>query len=414
MSIFFWGYSTTQILGGAAADLFGGCYTIAISSFLWGSICLLTPLLAHSSFKLLGPTFAFSIIVFLRFLMGMAQGLHFPSLSSLLSQRCLETNKSFSMAVVTSGSQVGTLACGLFGTILLNNYGWETVFVLFGILGIGFSIFIISLNRKTLAKNPKDFELEENSKTALLGKQKSNLPGLGHYRTNKHNYYFEIFTKLINSTKTSLSASKPLFSNKSFIALVLAHMAHTNYTFILSFWLPKFFHDTFSNSTNKASWQNNVIPWVGVIPGAVCAGILSDFLIRRSTFSLTSVRRGVEVVALVGSGLFLWPLASSTGLLANGSVESVLFLISVSISLSNFHSASVMVNPQDLAPKYAGSVFGIVNMMGAFSSAFGIWFSGYLLDIYNRQYTYIFKYITLLNLSGGLIFGLLATGKRLI
>lgn len=73
-----------------------------------------------------------------------------------------------------------------------------------------------------------------------------------------------------------------------------------------------------------------------------------------------------------------------------------------------------MVNPQDLAPQNAGSVFGVMNMMGAISSSFGIWFTGFLLDKYNRQWSLVFEWIILYNFLGGISYFLFGTGKRLV
>ena len=43
----------------------------------------------------------------------------------------------------------------------------------------------------------------------------------------------------------------------------------------------------------------------------------------------------------------------------------VLFLMTLCLFSAGFHNAAVIVNPQDLAPKHSGSVFGIMNAFGA-------------------------------------------------
>ena len=42
-----------------------------------------------------------------------------------------------------------------------------------------------------------------------------------------------------------------------------------------------------------------------------------------------------------------------------------LFLMTLCLFSAGFHNAAVIVNPQDLAPKHSGSVFGIMNAFGA-------------------------------------------------
>ena len=73
-----------------------------------------------------------------------------------------------------------------------------------------------------------------------------------------------------------------------------------------------------------------------------------------------------------------------------------------------------MVNPQDLAPQNAGSVFGVMNMMGAVSSSFGIWFTGYLLNRFERQWGLVFQWIIMYNIFGGVLYFMFGTGKRLV
>ena len=557
MSVFFWGYATTQVLGGSAADLFGGDNTIVLSSLLWGSICFLTPFFTYLSFAGFGPEAAFYTIIILRILMGMTQGIHFPSLSSLLARRVNETNRSFSMSFVSCGGQFGTLICGFVGSILLDWTSWKFVFNIFGCMGMGFSYFLYNLKRKQQQTAHRVVSLDALEDSPLIKLTSS--PGISLLNSSNAN---SISRKVVESTKTAISKVRFIFFKKHFVSLVAAHMASTNYTFILSFWLPKFFYDKYS-FTNIQPWHYNVIPWLGVIPGAVISGVLSDALVKRTNLSLTSVRKIIEIIALIGSAVFLHPLTkidqmvdvnslpvsssissvpmaydilsytqnyfSPAAVVKDGKkvrrsvdvldekieklgakfggkgqgqgqgqgqnikqqkivqtnnqnqkinvntnnkisnnknvsknlvkpdasikvqnqsqnqksknqnnkgpssnqkpqlnsptpsnlkppipVESALFYITTSICLSNFHAAAAMVNPQDLAPQNAGSVFGVMNMMGAVSSSFGIWFTGYLLNRFERQWGLVFQWIIMYNIFGGVLYFMFGTGKRLV
>ena len=42
-----------------------------------------------------------------------------------------------------------------------------------------------------------------------------------------------------------------------------------------------------------------------------------------------------------------------------------LLLMTICLFAAGFHSSGIIVNPQDLAPKHSGSVFGIMNAAGA-------------------------------------------------
>ena len=45
-------------------------------------------------------------------------------------------------------------------------------------------------------------------------------------------------------------------------------------------------------------------------------------------------------------------------------------LMTLCLFCAGFHNAAVLVNPQDLAPKHSGSVFGIMNAVGAIPGIF--------------------------------------------
>jgi len=42
-----------------------------------------------------------------------------------------------------------------------------------------------------------------------------------------------------------------------------------------------------------------------------------------------------------------------------------LLCMTVAIAATGFHNNAILVNPQDLAPKHSGSVFGLMNTVGA-------------------------------------------------
>ncbi|KAM5218751.1 voltage-gated purine nucleotide uniporter SLC17A9 isoform 3-T3 [Hipposideros larvatus] len=126
LSSFFWGYCLTQVVGGHLGDRIGGEKVILLSASAWGFITAATPLLAHlGSAQLVFMTFS-------RILTGLLQGVYFPALTSLLSQKVRESERAFTYSTVGAGSQFGTLVTGAVGSLLLDWYGWQSVFYLSG------------------------------------------------------------------------------------------------------------------------------------------------------------------------------------------------------------------------------------------------------------------------------------------
>uniref|UniRef100_UPI001EAF7709 solute carrier family 17 member 9-like n=1 Tax=Oncorhynchus gorbuscha TaxID=8017 RepID=UPI001EAF7709 len=71
---FFWGYCFTQFLGGYVSDRVGGEKVLLLSAAAWGAMTAFTPVLAHFCSQ---PIFSMTLA---RFLMGLLQGVHYPSL----------------------------------------------------------------------------------------------------------------------------------------------------------------------------------------------------------------------------------------------------------------------------------------------------------------------------------------------
>ena len=58
------------------------------------------------------------------------------------------------------------------------------------------------------------------------------------------------------------------------------------------------------------------------------------------------------------------------GLVGKSSFTLALLLMTLCIFCAGIHNSACLVNPQDLAPKHSGSVFGIMNAFGAIPGNF--------------------------------------------
>lgn len=50
--------------------------------------------------------------------------------------------------------------------------------------------------------------------------------------------------------------------------------------------------------------------------------------------------------------------------------QGVMLCLTLIIGASGFHNNAIAVNPSDLAPKHSGSVFGLMNTVGAIPGTF--------------------------------------------
>uniref|UniRef100_UPI00398E7E76 solute carrier family 17 member 9b n=1 Tax=Pristiophorus japonicus TaxID=55135 RepID=UPI00398E7E76 len=350
---FFWGYCLTQILGGYISDRLGGDKILLLSTAAWGSVITLTPLIAYCSSAPL------VVLTISRFLMGLLQGVYYPSLASLLSNKVRDSERGFTSSAVFTGAQVGTLLIGAVGSVLLDMYGWGSVFFLSGL----FSILWAYCMWKYLLKG-KD--------------QIISLESLGN--------------SLVNSKNNKVPWRK-LFRSAPVWAVIVAHVCLGGSFFCLLSWMPTFFHDLFPESKG---WVFNVVPWALAVPCSLFGGLLSDHLIRLG-FDNAKVRKLMQVIAMGVSSIFTKLLCYS------GSYYQALLFISATFGLQTFSHSGVSVNVQDLAPSCAGSLFGIMNTGGALVGVALVYFAGYLIET-SGSWPSVFNLISIVNTFGLSVF----------
>uniref|UniRef100_A0A3B3VB72 Solute carrier family 17 member 9 n=1 Tax=Poecilia latipinna TaxID=48699 RepID=A0A3B3VB72_9TELE len=285
---FFWGYCFTQILGGHASDKVGGERVLFISAASWALITAGTPVLAH-----LGPH-TLALMTVARVLMGLLQGVFFPSLASLCSQRVVEAERGFLMSTMHSGSHLGTLLAGGMGSVMLDRYGWESMFYCTGLLA---GLWAVTVKYYLLRVN----QMEKRSEIQ---------PSLSRKR------WLHLFKK------------PPVW------AMVFAHMCICSTSYTLLSWLPMFFKESFPHAT---PWVYNVVPWLMAIPSGLCGGFVSDFLITKGTKAKCVVNPKV------------------VGLLRKSNLQVFVFFINVCHCFVCF--SGVSVNVQDLTPSCAGALY---------------------------------------------------------
>ncbi|RXN11268.1 solute carrier family 17 member 9 [Labeo rohita] len=205
---FFWGYCFTQVLGGYVSDRVGGEKVMLLSAAAWGAMTAFTPILAHFCSQ---PIVSMTIS---RFLMGLLQGVHYPSLASLCSQKVVESERGFLMSTVGSGSYLGTLVIGGVGSLMLDLYGWESVFYVSGLLSV---LWAYCMWKYLLKGEGPIITLESLGSAGTQSK------------LSKRNWL-------------------RLFRQPAVCAVIITHLCTASTFFTLLSWLPTFFKDTFPDA----------------------------------------------------------------------------------------------------------------------------------------------------------------------
>lgn len=137
LSSFYWGYILTHIPGGLLSTKIGGKNTLLIGIATATIFSLLSPYAIEKG----GST---ALIVF-RVIIGMGEGVVFPACNTLLAAWTPLKERSITTTVVYSGGMIGSVIGSALSGILLSNYGWRSVFYIFGGAGVLWCILFVRI-----------------------------------------------------------------------------------------------------------------------------------------------------------------------------------------------------------------------------------------------------------------------------
>ncbi|XP_069970495.1 sialin isoform X3 [Penaeus vannamei] len=133
LGCFFYGYLLTNYIGGRLAERFGGRLVYGLGVTLTAALTVISPYAARHS------TSAF---VFIRILEGMTEGVTFPAMNVMMSYWIPPQERARSLTQSVGGCQFGTVVTlSISGWLSQTEWGWPSVFYLFGVLGLVWGYF---------------------------------------------------------------------------------------------------------------------------------------------------------------------------------------------------------------------------------------------------------------------------------
>ncbi|CAH8287604.1 unnamed protein product [Eruca vesicaria subsp. sativa] len=391
-SSFFWGYLLTQILGGIWADKFGGKVVLGFGVVWWSIATVMTPIAAK-----LGLPF----LLVVRAFMGIGEGVAMPAMNNMLSKWIPVSERSRSLALVYSGMYLGSVTGLGFSPMLIQKFGWPSVFYSFGSLG---SIWFLLWLKYAYSSPKDDPELSEEEKKIILGGSKPREP--------------------VTVIPWKLILSKP-----PVWALIISHFCHNWGTFILLTWMPTYYNQACSptslclNSFYKQiksyvsllnlifqvlkfnlteSGLLCVLPWFTMAVMANIGGWIAD----------TLVSRGLSITSIMQSIGFLGPAFFLTQLSRVKTPAMAVLCMACSQGADAFSQSGLYSNHQDIGPRYAGVLLGLSNTAGVLAGVFGTAATGYILQ--RGSWDDVFKVAVGLYLVGTLVWNLFATGEKVL
>ncbi|KAL7071083.1 hypothetical protein ACQ4LE_010076 [Meloidogyne hapla] len=388
LSCFFWGYAATQVVAGSIADFHSGERVLPFTTLVWSALTLFTPQLFDFAYWTNSPLL---ILVTIRVLTGVGQGFHLPSMASIVSRHLTASDKGRVFGICLAGSHFGSIVAGGVGSLLIDLFGWRSLFHFVGIISFIWYLFFERLTDSVLSGRRTRIVFDSGGDPM----KDESLTESDHFIKKKPNKGMVM--------ATTVPWSK-LFRHPSFWAASLAQYCGANAYFTMFSWLPYYFSDNFPQAT---AFVYNVVPSLAIVFTSLFAPYFASKLLTHG-FSVTFARRFMESVSLIGMGICLLLVSLSSQFTIS------LTLFTLAMALRGLHHAGVSVNPHDFAPDHTGSVFGIFNAFSAITGFIGVYLAGWILHSSNNQWAYVFVFTAFQCIIGAIVYGLKGTGSRII
>ncbi|XP_059617450.1 sialin-like [Phlebotomus argentipes] len=318
LSSFFYGYITTQLMGGYLGSKFGGHYVFASGIGVTALLTILTPVAAkHSLYMLLA----------VRIIEGVFEGVTFPCIHAVWARWAPVYERSRMATLAFAGNYAGTVVAMPLSGVLAVAWGWESVFYFFGAIGLVWAIawmFIVK------AGPEDDPFISEKEKNYILN-------SLGH--TEK---------------KAIKHPWKAIFTSTAVWAIIASHFAENWGFFTLLTQLPTFLKETLDFQLEKTGIVS-AIPYLAMGCLLGVSGYLADWTQIKGYLTTVQVRKYFNCGAFLFQTVFM--MLAAYLLDPVGTVAC----ITVAVGFGAFAWSGFIVNPLDLAPNHASVILGISN-----------------------------------------------------
>ncbi|XP_052832456.1 sialin, partial [Octopus bimaculoides] len=319
---YFYGYTVTNILGGMLADKYGGknilCFTLISVSL----VTLLYPSLSRISGY-------FTLV--LRILTGLLSGSLYPSIQSLWGRWAPPEERSSLVAFSFSGQTLGTIVCMSISGYLCEygfDNGWGSIFYLFG----GTTLLFSCVWFYVVYDNPDDHPTISEEERTYLNKNRKDKSEVKNVPWRK------------------------ILSSSAIWAITVAHMITSWTNTVFQMLIPLYMKEVL-NIHPSANGLMSSTPSLGQFIFLPLSGKLADVILSKNYLSTRSVRVIFQSISFIGSASLLVAI----GFLECDQTILIGILLFFSGVTTAFYSGGFLVNHIDVAPRYAGVLYGFTN-----------------------------------------------------
>lgn len=318
-TVFFVCYALFQIPSGTLTEFFGHRRIVPLALTWWSIFTSLTAVCR-----------SFSTWIIVRALFGMGEAPIYPGLNAAFSYWFPRRERGRAVGMLVMGAKFGPAVGIPAATLIMLRWGWRSVFVIFGALGVVIAIAYYVL----LRTHPRESRFVNEAELEYIADGQAEIP---------------VATKTMPPWKDLLRSGQVWAVGAQF-----AVADYIQYVFIA--WLPVYLLEAHHFSLKQMGFAA-ALPELGFAFGTIACGILSDYLIGRGLVGSKSR------AWFAGSGLLFCGIGLSLTAIAADKWTTLVGL-TLSLMALGFTMNSSWTSCTDLAGKFSGTVSGWMNFWG--------------------------------------------------
>lgn len=324
LSGYFYGVLPASVPAGLLAEKYGGSRVVAFATLIPALLNLLMPWASGIHYGL---------VFVLRFMMGFFGGAVYPALHAMIARWVPPSEK---------GMFVWTMQGGPFGTVvtfalcgqIISAFGWKAAYYFTsGLILIFYALWFFLIYdtpdlHPGITENEKAYIKEQIGTT--VSKQEVKLP--------------------VKAVATSVP----------FLVLLWAHFANMWGIYFIATNGPKYTLEVLGFDM-KSGGPLTGLPYIARLGAGVLFAAAGDYVRRKKILTLGWIRKIFMLFSHLGPAIALIAMTYA-------GCDAVIAIVMLILALASNGAAcqTSLVNHQDLAPNYAGSLYGIMNTFGSF------------------------------------------------
>jgi len=329
-SAFAYPYAFFQIVGGWLGDKFGARRTLGICGLL---VCVAT--------ASTGLVEGLASLFLARLALGFGEGATFPTATRAMASWTSTNDWGFAQGITHAFARIGNAITPPLIVALIAVVSWRGSFVVLGLASLAWVAVWVWF-----------FRDDPQQDARVTGAERARLPASPRSVAARSLPWLPLVRRMLPVTAVDFCYGWTLW--------------------LFLTWIPSFFFENYHLDLQHSALFTAIVLLAGVV-GDTLGGIASDRILKR-TGDLRRARCTVIATGLIGASVFLLPVVLVHNL------PMAVICLTLAFLFTELVVAPIWAIPMDIAPSYAGTASGLMNLGFGVAGMASPWVFGHLVD----------------------------------